>query len=77
MLHAVLHGTEALVYSNHPREAAASTCLAKIFCRIASGVHWFLLSTAVPMQLQALVLAVVALKQTRIVFDIMCLTWDE
>ena len=25
------HGTEALVSSNHPREAAASTCLAVIF----------------------------------------------
>ena len=24
-LHAVWHGTEALVYSNHPREAAASS----------------------------------------------------
>ena len=34
-LHAVLHGTEALVYSNHPREAAASSYLAIIFGRIA------------------------------------------
>ena len=24
-LHAIRHGTEALVYSNHPREAAASS----------------------------------------------------
>ena len=31
MLHAVWHGTEALVYSDHPREAAASTGLATIF----------------------------------------------
>ena len=37
-LHAVWHGTEALVYSNHPREAAASSYLAIIFGRIASGV---------------------------------------
>ena len=28
-LHAVWHGTEALVYSSHPREAAASSYLAK------------------------------------------------
>ena len=27
LLHAVLHGTEALVYNNHPREAAASLYL--------------------------------------------------
>ena len=27
-LHAVRHGTETLVYSNHPREAAASSYLA-------------------------------------------------
>ena len=52
-LHAVLHGAEALVYSNHPREAAAFSYLAIliIFGRIASGVAWFLRSTAVPMHL--------------------------
>ena len=50
-LHAVWHGTEALVYSNHPRQAAASSYLAIIFGRIARGVPWFLRSTAVPMQL--------------------------
>ena len=50
-LHAVRHGTEALVYSNHPREAATSSHLAIIFGQIASGVPWFLRSTAVPMQL--------------------------
>ena len=50
-LHAVWHGTEALVYSNHPREAAASSYLAIIFGRIASGVPRFLHSTAVLMQL--------------------------
>ena len=50
-LHAVWHGTEALVYSNHPREAAASSYLAIIFGRIASGVPWFLRSTAVLLQL--------------------------
>ena len=50
-LHAVWHGTEALVYNNHPREAAASSYLAIIFGRIASGVPWFLRSTAVLMQL--------------------------
>ena len=46
----VWHGTEALVYSNHPRAAAASSYLAIIFGRIASGVPWFLRSTAEPMQ---------------------------
>ena len=50
-LHAVQHGAEALVYSNHPRKAAASSYMAIIFGRIASGVTWFLRSTAVPMQL--------------------------
>ena len=50
-LHAVWHGTEALVYINHPREAAVSLYLAIIFGRIASGVPWFLRSTAVLMQL--------------------------
>ena len=29
-LHAIRHGTEALVYSNHPKEAAASSYLAII-----------------------------------------------
>ena len=50
-LHAVRHDTEALIYSNHPREAAASSYLAIIFRRIASGVLWFLRSTAVSMHL--------------------------
>ena len=50
-LHAVQHGTEPLVYSNHPRGAAASSYLAIIFEQITSGVPWFLHSTAVPMQL--------------------------
>ena len=76
LLHALLHGTESLVYSNHPRKAAASTCLVIIFGRIARGVPWFLLSTSVLMQLpyqwthcqcsvtavHALVLSMVALK---------------
>ena len=46
-LHSLWHGTEALVYSNHPREAAASSYLAISFGRIASGIPWFLRSTAV------------------------------
>ena len=50
-LHAAWHGTEALVYSNNPREAAASSYLAIIFGHIASGVSWVLRSTAVLMQL--------------------------
>ena len=50
-LHAVWYDTEALVYSNHPREAAASSYLAIVSGRIASGVPWFLRSTAMPMQL--------------------------
>ena len=41
---------EALVFSNHPREAAASSYLATIFGRIASGVPWFLRLTAELMQ---------------------------
>ena len=51
LLHAVRHGMEALAYSKHPREAAASSYLAIIYGRIASGVPWFLRLTAVPMQL--------------------------
>ena len=50
-LHAVWHGTEALVYSSYPKEAAASSYLPIIFGRIASGIPWLLRSTAVPMQL--------------------------
>ena len=50
-LHDVWHGTEALVYSNHLMEAAASSNMAIIFGRIASGVPWFFHSTAVLMQL--------------------------
>ena len=49
--HSVWHGTEALVYSNHPREAAASSYLSIIFGLLASGVPWFFRSTAVLMQL--------------------------
>ena len=45
-LYAVWHGTKALVYSN-PRETAASSYLAIIFGWIASGILWFLHSTAV------------------------------
>ena len=47
LLHAVRHGMQALVYSNHPRETAASSYLAIIFGRIdsfknagASAQHW-------------------------------------
>ena len=50
-LHAVSHGMEALVCSNRPREAAASSYPAIIFGRIASEVPGFLRSTAVLMQL--------------------------
>ena len=39
-LHAIRHGTRALVCSNHRREAAASSYLAIFFGRIASGVPW-------------------------------------
>ena len=46
-LHAIHHGTETLVSSNHPKEAAASPYLAIIFGRIASCIPWFLHSTAV------------------------------
>ena len=48
-LHAIRHGTEVLVYSNHTSEAAG-LYLTIIFGRIASGVPWDLRSTAVPMQ---------------------------
>ena len=74
--HALQHDTESLVYSYLTREAAASTCLAIILGLIARCVHWFLRSTTVltvanaalvPVQVlsavQALMLAVVALKQ--------------
>ena len=37
--HAVRHQTEALVYNDHPREAAASSYLALIFGRTASGAN--------------------------------------
>ena len=47
LLHAVLHSTESLVYINYPREAAASTCLAIIFRRIANGIPQSFRSTAV------------------------------
>ena len=50
-VHAVWNGTGTLVYSNHPRGAAAYSYLAIIFGRIASGVPWFLRSTTVLMQL--------------------------
>ena len=58
----VLHGTETLVYSNHPREAAAYTCLAIIFGWIASGTPSSSANNSVNAALtsvQALVLAVV------------------
>ena len=38
LLHNILHGSAALVYSNHPREAASSTCLTIIFGRIVSSI---------------------------------------
>ena len=56
-LHAIRHGTEALVYNNHPREAAASSVLAITFGLI--GVPWDMGPLA---SVQALVKAVVALK---------------
>ena len=37
LLHAVWHGTEAPVYSDHLRDAAASTCLAITYGLIISG----------------------------------------
>ena len=48
LLHAVLHGTEALVYRNHPREAAASDYNLRADCQITL---LFPRSTAVPKQL--------------------------
>ena len=51
LLHAALHGMEALIYNDYLGEAAASTCLAIIFGGIASSLSWFLHSTGVPMQL--------------------------
>ena len=48
LLLVVLHGTEALVYSNYPREPATSTCVTIISVLIAGGVPWFIRSTAVP-----------------------------
>ena len=40
-LHAIWHGTEALVYSNHPREAAAFSYLVIISGLTASVVPWY------------------------------------
>ena len=79
-LHAEWHGTEALVYSNHPREAGASLCLAIIFGRIASGIPWLLRSTAVLMQLSHQCWRCCRLQKSitgNSVFDIRSLTWDE
>ena len=50
-LHAVRHGTETLVYSNHQREAVASWYQAKIFGWSASGVPLLLRPTTEPMQI--------------------------
>ena len=78
MLRALLHGTEALDYNNDPRGTATSTRLAIIFGRILvqpfnSGATAALVSVlALPAE-QALMLAVIALKQPAI----MCFTWDE
>ena len=80
-LHAVWHGTEALVYSNHPREAAASSYLAIICGWIASGTPWFLRSTALLMQLSHQCWRWCKLWEPEItgnsVFDIRSLTRDE
>ena len=70
---ALQHGTEPPVNSNHPREAAASTSLAIILGRIVSGVPKFDSgANAAPVSvqalsaMQALMLAVVAWKQSAI-----------
>ena len=61
LLNVAKHCTEALVYSNHPREAAAFSYLAIIFGRIASDVLWSLApqlnsgANAAPASLEALV----------------------
>ena len=56
MSHALQHGTQTLIYSNHPRKAAASTCLAINFRTLAPPLS----------AVQALMLAVVVLKQPTI-----------
>ena len=75
------HCTEALVYSNHPRAAAASSYLAIIFGRIASGLPWFLRSTAEPMQHPHQCWSWCRPWWPWVtgnsVFDIRSLTWDE
>ena len=76
-----MHDMEACVYSNHPREAAASTCLAIIFGWNPSGVPWFLRSTAVlmqalPVQSQNSVGTSVGRGSFETTY-IICLTWDE
>ena len=38
----VLHGKEAVVCSDYPRDATASICLAIILGQIPSSVPWFL-----------------------------------
>ena len=73
--------SEALIYSNHPRAAAASSYLAIIFGRIASGVPWFLRSTAEPMQhphqCWRWCRPWMPYITSNSVFDIRSLTWDE
>ena len=60
LLHAVRHGTEALVYRDYPREAAAPLYLEIFFKWIASGVRTLVLplnsgATAALSAVQALV----------------------
>ena len=49
LLNAVRHCMEAIVYSNHPREAAASSYLAIIFGQISRDIPWCLRTAAEPM----------------------------
>ena len=47
LLHIAPHGTESIVYTAYPREAAAYTWLAMILWWIASGIACFLHSIVV------------------------------
>ena len=78
--HALQHGTEALVYSSHSREAAASTC-PRVDCQqytldppFNSGANAAPVSMQALPAVQELLLAVVACFETT---GNMCLTWDD
>ena len=76
--HAVRHQVEALVYSDHSKDAAASSYLAIILSRIASGVPWFSAqqrSQCISRISAGTGVGVVAKKLQTL--EYLCLMWDE